>query len=413
MKKLISLFLVTALLFTFVAAFSSCDTPEEPPAGVKMLVGAELLGTNPSYVKWEGRYDFTDAEGSSPAKLNFYHTASGFTVTFVGTALWVEFDATVAGGSEDHYPYYNVAVDNEVLPTTLPERTFYLTGGQQRVAVVEGLPYGEHTVTCLKMSEPYDAVTSVLLIETDGNLVERDTAYDAGNFKFMVICASGGSGHGALGYSDDGKGAMGRNTANSSSLHAFNYLTARMFGADVQFVANSGWGVSFGQNQSIYDVLDYSGITTSNNVAGAKQTAPWNHQSWVPDVILFNIGGNDTTSGGFDQATYQKEVVEMVEKLHALYPNAYMIWTHTNSNAGKYAVSAMNDKGILKQDYMKVAIIPKVGADGTVGANGHNSMATHIATAEILAETLESTWGFTRVRQNVTLEEYAAILKRF
>lgn len=413
MKKLISLFLVTALLFTFVAAFSSCDTPEEPPAGVKMLVGAELLGTNPSYVKWEGRYDFTDAEGSSPAKLNLYHTASGFTVTFVGTALWVEFDATVAGGSENHYPYYNVAVDNEVLPTTLPERTFYLTGGQQRVAVVEGLPYGEHTVTCLKMSEPYDAVTSVLLIETDGNLVERDTAYDAGNFKFMVICASGGSGHGALGYSDDGKGAMGRNTANSSSLHAFNYLTARMFGADVQFVANSGWGVSFGQNQSIYDVLDYSGITTSNNVAGAKQTAPWNHQSWVPDVILFNIGGNDTTSGGFDQATYQKEVVEMVEKLHALYPNAYMIWTHTNSNAGKYAVSAMNDKGILKQDYMKVAIIPKVGADGTVGANGHNSIATHIATAEILAETLESTWGFTRVRQNVTLEEYASVLKRF
>ena len=102
-----------------------------------------------------------------------------------------------------------------------------------------------------------------------------------------------------------------------------------------------------------------------------------------------------------------------MEKLHGLYPNAYMIWTHTNSNAGKYAVSAMNDMGILKQDYMKVVIIPKVGADGTVGANGHNSMATHIATAEILAQALESTWGFTRVRQNVTLEEYASVLKLF
>lgn len=413
MKKIVCVLLAVVLLCSFTIVFSSCEQPDDEVPEVKMLLGAELLGTNPSYVKWEGRYDFTEAEGSNPAKLNLYHTASGFTVTFVGTALYVEFEASVAGESKNHYPYYNVAVDGEVLPTVLPERTFYLTGGQQRVAVVENLPHGEHTVTCLKMSEPYDALTSVLLMETDGAFVARDIAYDAGNFKFMVVCASGGSGHGALGYSDDGKGSMGRNTANSSSLHAFNYLTARMFGADVQFVANSGWGVSFGQNQSIYDVLDYSGITPANNVAGAKQTALWDHQSWVPDVILFNIGGNDTTNGGFDQATYQKEVVEMVEKLHALYPNAYMIWTHTNSNAGKYAVSAMNDKGILKEDYMKVVIIPKVEADGTVGANNHNSMATHIATAEILATALEANWGFTRIRQNVTLEEYESVLKKF
>ena len=147
MKKIIFLFLVAVLLFAFTTAFASCEKEDDAPPEVKMLVGAELLGTNPSYVKWEGRYDFTEAEGSSPAKLNLYHTASGFTVTFVGTALYVEFEASVAGESKNHYPYYNVAVDGEVLPTALPERTFYLTGGQQRVAVVENLPHGEHTVT--------------------------------------------------------------------------------------------------------------------------------------------------------------------------------------------------------------------------------------------------------------------------
>jgi hypothetical protein len=122
----------------------------------------------------------------------------------------------------------------------------------------------------------------------------------------MMVCASGGSGHGSLGYSDDGKGGLGRNTSNSSSLHAFNYLTARMFGADVQFVANSGWGVSYPSGKSIYDVLDYSGITTSNSVNGAKTTAKWDHQKWVPDVIIFNIGGNDTTADGFSELTYQQ-----------------------------------------------------------------------------------------------------------
>lgn len=127
-----------------------------------------------------------------------------------------------------------------------------------------------------------------------------------------------------------------RTTANSSSLHSFNYLTARMFGADVQYVATSGWGVLY--PRSISAVMDYTGITVSNSVEGAKQTALWDYDSWVPDVILFNIGGNDTVSSGFEQEPYQQEAVKMVENLHAHYPDAKMIWTHTGSNAGKLAL---------------------------------------------------------------------------
>jgi hypothetical protein len=130
-------------------------------------------------------------------------------------------------------------------------------------------------------------------------------------------------------------------------------------------------------------------------------------------VIIFNIGGNDTTADGFEKATYQKEVVQLVKRLHELYPKAYMIWTHTNSNAGKYAVSALTDAGIMKESYIQVAIIPKVGADGTVGANNHNSIATHIATADILKDILVQTWGFTPVCGNISIEEYTHILEKF
>ena len=400
------------LTLCLMLCFSACNKENRTETGGQILAGEDFLSKDTVYVKWEGRYDYTEQQGSNPGKINLYHTASGFTVEFVGTALYVEFDSKVTGDMESHYPYYNVAVDDEVLPSSAENRIFYLTGGQQRITIVEDLPYGQHTVKCLKMSEPYDARTSIVLMETDGHFVERDTEYDASNFKFLVVCASGGSGHGSLGYSESG-GSCARTTANSSSLHAFNYLTARMFGADVQFVANSGWGVAYPANHSILDVMDYSGITTSNNVSGAQTTAPWDYQSWVPDVILFNIGGNDTTSEGFDKITYQKEVVELVKKLHELYPNAYMIWTHTNSNAGKYAVSAMTDAGILKEDYIEVAIIPKVGADGTVGANNHNSLRTHIATADILANTLSETWGFTPILENIVFEEYEMQLEKF
>ena len=90
-----------------------------------------------------------------------------------------------------------------------------------------------------------------------------------------------------------------------------------------------------------------------------------------------------------------------------------MIWTHTNSNAGKYAISSLTDKGIMKAGYLKEVIIPKVEADGTVGANSHNSLKTHIDTAQILADALTKNWGFTAIYPNVTLEDYESVLTKF
>ena len=107
------------------------------------------------------------------------------------------------------------------------------------------------------------------------------------------------------------------------------------------------------------------------------------------------------------------EVVQMVKKLHEKYPNAYMIWTHTVSNAGKYAIQAMTDAGIMKAGYMKEVIIPKVGADDTVGANSHNSIATHIATAEIIADALSEHWGFMRLNPNIVMSDYDAFITKF
>jgi hypothetical protein len=82
------------------------------------------------------------------------------------------------------------------------------------------------------------------------------------------------------------------------------------------------------------------------------------------------------------------------------------------------AVSAMTDAGILSAGYMKVAIIPKVGAVYNetpmgVGANNHNSIKSHIVSADILAQTLHDNWGFTPLYQNITFEDYESVLQKF
>lgn len=398
MKKLLSILLI------IIVCLAGCSFLDAGNPGVKKLSGALLDDTSAPYVKWEGRYAFSAENGEDTAKVTIYHSATGFTVDFTGTELYVEFESIISGNNSTRYPYFNVAVDDEILPTVSPERTFKLTGGKEKICIVRGLSNSRHTVKCLKMSEPYDATVSILSFETNGKFHKRDLDYDNGCLRFMFVCASGGSGHGALGTS----GA--RTTKNSSALHSFNYLTARMFGADVQYVGNSGWGVSFPTNKSVYDVLDYTGITTSNNVSGAKTTPLWDHSKWIPDVIIFNIGGNDTPDGNFNLTTYNKEVVDMVKKLHDLYPNAYMIWTHTNSKAGNYAMSALTDAGSVKAGYLKEVIIPQVGDDGTTGANGHNSLKTHITTAQIIADALCKNWGFITLEQNITLETYQSVI---
>ena len=408
MKKFKALFL--ALLITFSACMFACDC--QNAGGKNNLSGSDLDNAEKYYIKWEGRYEYKTNEDTGTDSVYLYHTATGFTVDFTGTELKVSFNSKISGDSESRYPYYNVSVDDEIIPTVDRSRTFFLTGGEQEITVVSGLKNGKHTVKCLKMSEPYDAETSITGFKTDGEFIERNKEDDNSNFRFMFVCASGGSGHGSLGYSER-NGSAARTTANSSSLHAFNYLTARMFGADVQFVANSGWGVAYPSGKSITDVIDYTGITISNNVSGALTTAEWDYNKWIPDVIIFNIGGNDTGANGFNQSVYQDRVVELVENLHEHYPNAKMIWTHTESNAGRYAVSALTDAGILSEGYMVIGIIPKVGSDGTYGANGHNSFKTHITSADILANILTEEWGYTKINDNVSFDDYNDILLKF
>ena len=399
----ISIFLSTVLiLVSLLFSVGGCVG-----AKISVIKGTQLVQKE-SYVKWEGRYEYKESE----ERVYLYHTATGFTVDFEGTELVVDFY-----NKSNNDIYYNFALDDEILPQASEDRTFHLdknsNGHTTSITLVSGLEYGYHKIKCLKMSEPYDGLVAVEKVATDGQLIKRNAEDDNSNFKFMFICGSGGSGHGSLSYSTSSNKV--RTTANSSSLHAFNYLTARQFDADVQFIANSGWGVKY--PKSIFNVFDYTGITSSNSESGAKNTALWDHSSWVPDVIIFNIGGNDTTANGYDEKVYKETVVAMVQKIHQLYPNAYMIWTHTVSNAGKCAISALTDAGIMNQGYIKEVTIPKVAAGetgtGTYGANNHNSIKTHIDTAKILADALKDNWGYRAIYNNITFNDFASVLQTY
>ena len=420
-KSFIKRFIALLGCFLFVCSAAACkgdedktqkETYEKTPSEYSVLSGNLLINSDP-IVKWEGRYEYksnvsTEIAGATGSAVLLYNTATGFTVSFTGTELKATF--LHSAGNDI---YYNFALDGETLPNPAAGRRFYLPKAEtiSNITLVSGLENGEHTLTCLKTDEAADAFTAVSRFETDGHFMYRNINEDADRLKFMFVCASGGSGHGSLYYSKAATAGVARTTANSSSLHSFNFLTARMFGADVQFVGQSGWGVKV--PKSVCDVIDYTGITPANTVAGAKNTARWDWASYVPDVVILNIGGNDT-SANVNEDEYKETCVLLVEKIHEEYPNAVLIWTHTGSKAGTLAVQVFNESDYIKTEgFLHYCIIPQKGYGasgwGTHGANDHNSIKTHIDTAAVLASYLKKL-GFTAVNKNITFDEQKSFL---
>ena len=396
---------------------STVTTSEQDKTNIKKVEGDNLNNIENKIIKWEGRYEYKEKTSSLPDMMLLYHTATGFTVEFYGSKLEVDFfHAKDFEGTEGKDIYYDVKVDDEVLPNTV-KRRFKLDGSKTRttVTIASGLSNERHVVTVLKTSEPADAYTGVVSISTDGYFYKRDINKDNDNLKFMAVCASGGSGYGVLSYNEKNGGVHSRSTKYSSSLHSFNYLTARMFGADISFCAQAGWGVKFSSNKSILDVIDKTGITPTNNVAGAQTTADWDYNLYVPDVIIFNIGGNDTKKSDFDVEIYQEGVIDLVTKLHGYYPEAKMLWTHTQSKAGQYAITALKNEGIINEGYIKQCVIPGIGegdtGNNTWGASDHQSLKTHIDSSNKIVETLER-WGFTTVNTQISFSDFEDILQK-
>lgn len=418
MKNKFLLILGTILLSS---TFTSCtnhpdisnSTSENNMTNINEITGISLENKELNLVKWEGRYAYKKELGM----MMLYHTATGFTVDFYGTELKAAFyhDEDL-NGTPSKDIYYDVKLDDETLPN-INNRRIKLPKNdiESNITLVKDLENGHHTVTVLKMNEGNDSFTGIKKIQTDGYFLKRDEPKDNKKPKILAINASYGSGYGSLAYSEVSGTEFKKTTSNSSSLHAFQYLTARRLDADIQFVATSGWGITYPASRSISKIIDNVGVTPTNNVEGSNQTGTWNKDNYVPDIISFHIGGNDEDSSQFNEEGYKTGVLELVNKLHTYYPNAKMLWNHTNSKAGKFAIEAIKEAGIIQQGYLKQCIIPGIGkgdtGNGTYGASNHASLKTQIDASEAITSNL-SRWGFTPVREQINFLDYVYLLEK-
>ena len=374
MTKLWILLLSLGFFLSGCSAQPVTEVPTEE--SIKVLEKSEL---NSSYIEWYGRHAYQNE------REYFYHTATGFRLEFYGRVIDIELRLE----DKNHDIYYSYAKDGEDLLTS----GIYVQSEFESTLRIEFDTYDHHVVELVKRSEPEDGLTSLHRISTNGYLKEVTIPEDQPHF--LLIGASGISGHGAL-----GSPGQARTTENSSSLHAFGYLTAAHFEGSYEFVSNSGWGLAFGYNDvsgedNIVKAYDYIGIDPDQQIIDIT----YDHAK-QPDFIIINIGGNDYTSvinklSGFAKTEkileFKAAVADFIFKLREDAPEAHILWTMTEgSQNGTAANEVINQLSALDKAFVHMVIIKQVGDDGDLaGANNHASFITHQKSAQLLIDVIE------------------------
>lgn len=387
MKKRFSLVLLAILCALSVFSFAACAA-DRAPAEPNVIDGRRLTGQN---VKWLGRTEYDEASGI----VNCYYTATGFEVRFIGTRLDVTYFATNTE-SDKNRPYFFAEIDGG----NGEGKRFSLTESPQTVTVAEGLAQDRvHTVKVLKESEPENSLTSVSRISTDGEFIKPQKS---SALKFQILGGSGISGHGCL-------GAAGEewSTFNSSSLSGFGYLAAQAFGAECQFVSNSGMGLKWGYRgvENLTEAYEATGLVAEYHADGSTKAVSatqsrWDHTSWVPDVVIVNIGGNDwnahisllgegTAERTQAEARFKESVTALLNRIHALYPSAYVAWTCNSKTSGNGALAKDAIDGLPYR-----AQIAVIEIDNTKdGADNHASAATQAKNGGLVAKEIAAAFG--------------------
>lgn len=334
------------------------------------------------YIKYDGRRYYNSSEKSQ----RFMYGASGFEATFYGTEL--KATLTQQSITKDYVTEIQILLDGEKVPANdLAARKIVLdknAGSKSyEYTLLSGLKKGKHSVKVLKRdsyiagASRYDEFGFVSL-KTDGYLYKQDKAANAKRYKIDVYGDSITAGYGNL-------GGAGVTSQNTNALLTYAYRVAENLDADINTQGNSGWGVYIGSNGTTDSARTWNGKVT--RLHGQTSTDEWDFSKYQADLVIINLGTND--SAGQGKGTYSSEdfikyYKQIISSLKEKMPNAKFL-----------LALGMMSCGTVNNDVKKVA--ESYGENGGVyfleltnqgchSANGHPTVAAHIASGDALTE---------------------------
>lgn len=185
-----------------------------------------------------------------------------------------------------------------------------------------------------------------------------------------------------------------------SAVNSYGYLTAELLKSRVNILSSSGWGLYASWDARTECALPpyYNGVCAlaggeENARAGAQE--PWDFATYRPDVIVINLGTND--SGALNNSTrwtrkeYQPlfidTAIRFLQNLREKNPDSYLLWAYgmLGNDMEPWILKAIEDyhaqSGDARVSYF--ALPPSDAAH--LGVRSHPNRLAHEEAARVLA----------------------------
>ena len=284
---ILSLSIVIALLSY------SCSNNKSNPVSNQGSTGI-IDADNPN-IQYVGRFD-----RSNPKKVTFDWPGVIIRAAFEGTSCYVWLN--------DGNNLYNVTIDNQT-PQVL------VTDTADVYCVASDLADTVHTVLIQKRTEALvgKGEFNGFILDKGKTLIAQNSPPDR-RIEFIgnsITC----------GYGVEGESASSPflpETENATLSYAA--LVSRALNADYMLVAYSGKGVvrNYGDaNKTSSDPMP----SLYDRTCYFDSTQIWDFTSWIPQVVVINLGTNDfTTQPHPDKSVFQEAYLQLIDRVQSQYP---------------------------------------------------------------------------------------------
>lgn len=369
--------------------------PTNPPVEEeeKELIARHFTATAEN-VKQMGRgYYYKDA-------LWLAASASGVEYTFEGTKASVTIlgdNVATSSWGQTSRARVGVFVNGELVADEM------ITEAEQTIEILNSETIQKATIRIVKLSESANSTFGIKSIDVTSTAPIKPTPVKTHRIEFIgdsITC----------GYGVDHEGTGGGfTTATENATKTYAYKTAEALDADCSFVSYSGYGVISGYTSNgqkaegslvapYYDKIGFSYGYFNSEVEVAS--LPWDFTVNEPDVVVINLGTNDTSYCGNDtskQAEFVTGYVDFIKMVREKNPEATIICTlgimgDTLYPSIKEAVAQYtNETGDDNVTSMKFAV--QAYSDG-YATDYHPTEKTHTKAAEKLTAYIKAVMGW-------------------
>ena len=268
-----------------------------------------------------------------------------------------------------------------------PEQTF-------NVFAYKGLPRRKK-IEVIKISEASSSWAGIVNIET--NEKGEIKPLPENKLKIEFIGDSITCGYGI----DDEDRNHHFSTTTEDSSKTYAYKTAKALNADYSMVSVSGIGIISGytsnpnvKNDSgiLPPIYDKVGMNWHSVYMNNPKEMPWDFSKFVPDVVVINLGTNDSSYCKNDPKKcleFQNAYANFIKQVRAKNPDAYIICALGMMGADLFpqinkAVESVKDSKVVAFQLNQISY-----ADG-YAADWHPTEKTNIKAAEKLTEKIKS-----------------------